>query len=153
MAWLEEFKKFTQRGNAVDLAVALIIGAAFTSIVNSLVTDVFTPVLGIATRGGDAFSMMDIPLYQDASIKIGALLKAVINFFIISFCVFWLVKGLNALRLEKALADAPKTSELTTQEQLLAEIRDLLKGNVAPAGAAPPVEPIVNVADVPKPNP
>ena len=127
MNFIQEFKAFIQRGNVMDLAVAVIMGAAFTTIVNSLVTDVFTPMLGIATQGNDAFSGLDIKLNNDATIKIGSFVKAIFNFFVISFCVFLIVKGVNALYLQKLLAGAPKPVELTTQEKLLTEIRDLLK--------------------------
>jgi len=127
MGLIAEFKAFIQRGNVIDLAVAVIVGAAFGKIVSSLVSDVITPVLGIATQGSDVLSALDIPLYHDAKIKIGSFLQSVINFLIISFCVFLLVKLVNAIRLEKALAGEPKPAELTPQEKLLTEIRDLLK--------------------------
>ena len=143
MSWLEEFKAFIQRGNVIDLAVAVIIGAAFTNTVNSMVNDVFTPVLGIVTSGPDAFSGLDIRLYGDAKIKTGALLKAIINFFVIAFCVFLIVKVVNVLHLKK-LAGAQKAVELTPQEKLLTEIRDLLKAQQAPA-------PPVSAAEQPRP--
>ena len=133
MRFFEEFKTFIQRGNVIDLAVAVIIGGAFNGIVNSLVTDVFTPLFGIATQGNDAFSQLDIPLYHGAQIKIGAFLKAVLNFFVIAFCVFMIIKAANALRLEKLLAGQPKVTEMTPQEKLLTEIRDLLKVKQEPA--------------------
>jgi large conductance mechanosensitive channel len=132
MGLIAEFKAFIQRGNVIDLAVAVIIGAAFGKIVSSLVSDVITPLLGIATQGSDVLSVLDIPLYQDAKIKVGAFLQSVINFLIISFCVFLLVKGVNAIHLEKVLAGEPKPAELTTQEKLLTEIRDLLKAKQEP---------------------
>jgi large conductance mechanosensitive channel len=132
MGLIAEFKAFIQRGNVIDLAVAVIIGAAFGKIVSSLVSDVITPLLGIATQGSDMLSVLDIPLYQDAKIKVGAFLQSVINFLIISFCVFLLVKGVNAIHLEKVLAGEPKPAELTTQEKLLTEIRDLLKAKQEP---------------------
>jgi large conductance mechanosensitive channel len=135
MGLIAEFKAFIQRGNVIDLAVAVIIGAAFGKIVSSLVSDVITPLLGIATQGSDVLSVLDIPLYQDAKIKVGAFLQSVINFLIISFCVFLLVKGVNAIHLEKVLAGEPKPVELTTQEKLLTEIRDLLKAKQEPENA------------------
>lgn len=127
MRWLDEFKAFIQRGNVIDLAVAVIIGAAFNGIVNSLVTDVFTPLLGIATTGNDALSGLDIELFNGATIKIGAFIKAIINFFVIAFCVFLIVKAVNAIQLQKVLAGEPKPKEMTLEEKLLTEIRDLLK--------------------------
>jgi large conductance mechanosensitive channel len=132
MSLITEFKAFIQRGNVIDLAVAVIIGAAFGKIVSSLVSDVITPLLGIAPQGGDVLSALDIPLYQGAKIKVGAFLQSVIDFLIISFCVFMLVKGVNAIHLEKVLAGEPKPVELTTQEKLLTEIRDLLKAQQQP---------------------
>jgi large conductance mechanosensitive channel len=130
MTWVEEFKAFIQRGNVMDLAVAVIIGAAFNKIVSSLVGDVLTPVLGIATRGGDIFSGLDIPIYEDVNIKLGAFLQAIMNFFIIAFCVFLLVKGLNRMQWKKNTEEL-KAVELSTQEKLLTEIRDLLKAKSA----------------------
>jgi large conductance mechanosensitive channel len=132
MGLIAEFKAFIQRGNVIDLAVAVIIGAAFGKIVSSLVSDVITPLLGIAPQGGDVLSVLDIALYQGAKIKVGAFLQSVIDFLIISFCVFLLVKGVNAIHLEKVLAGEPKPAELTTQEKLLTEIRDLLKAKQEP---------------------
>jgi large conductance mechanosensitive channel len=132
MSLITEFKAFIQRGNVIDLAVAVIIGAAFGKIVSSLVSDVITPLLGIAPQGGDVLSALDIPLYQGAKIKVGAFLQSVIDFLIISFCVFMLVKGVNAIHLEKVLAGEPKPAEMTTQEKLLTEIRDLLKAQQQP---------------------
>ena len=132
MRLLDEFKAFIQRGNVIDLAVAVIIGAAFGQIVNSLVNDVLTPFLGIAKQGNDIFSALDVPLYEGAIIKFGAFLQAVLNFLIIAFCVFLVVKGVNALHLAKVLAGTPSPAELTTQEKLLTEIRDLLKAREEP---------------------
>lgn len=136
MGWLQEFKAFIQRGNVIDLAVAVIIGTAFGKIVTSLVGDIIMPLIGILTRGinisGLAFTL------DDAVLKYGAFLQAVIDFLIVAFCVFWLVKGINALNMQKLLAGEPKAPELTLQEKLLTEIRDLLKAQqAAPTPAAP----------------
>src|SRR5258708_7882760 len=98
MSLLSEFKAFIQRGNVIDLAVAVIIGAAFSQIVNSLVGDVLTPILGFAKQGNDMFSVLDITIYGDTKIKIGAFLQAILNFLIIAFCVFLIVKAVNAFR-------------------------------------------------------
>ena len=132
MSLITEFKAFIQRGNVIDLAVAVIMGAAFGKIVSSLVSDVITPLLGIAPQGSDVLSALDIPLYQGAKIKVGMFLQSVIDFLIISFCVFMLVKGVNAIHLAKVLAGEPKPVELTTQEKLLTEIRNLLKAEQQP---------------------
>ena len=133
--WVSEFQAFILRGNVVDLAVGIIIGAAFTSIVNSLVKDLFTPVLGLLLGGID-FSNLFITLRGsheatlDAAQKAGAVtlnvglfLNAVISFLIVSFAIFWVVKALSRCK--------PKENEepaaLTQTEATLIEIRDLLK--------------------------
>jgi large conductance mechanosensitive channel len=130
MTWLEEFKAFIRRGNVIDLAVAVIVGGAFNKIVASLVGDVITPVLGVATKQGDIFSGLDIPLYGDAVIKLGAFLQSIISFLIIAFVVFLLVKGLNAMHVQRLLEGEPKPADLSTQEKLLTEIRDLLRAQM-----------------------
>jgi large conductance mechanosensitive channel len=140
MRWLQEFKTFIQRGNVIDLAVAVIIGAAFGKIVTSLVGDIIMPVIGIVTRGvnisGLAFTL------DDAVLKYGAFLQAVIDFLIVAFCVFLLVKAINALKVQKLLAGEPKPAEMTLQEKLLTEIRDLLKAQqAAPPPATPTLPP------------
>jgi large conductance mechanosensitive channel len=132
---LEEFKKFALRGNVVDLAVGIIIGAAFGAIVQSLVADVFMPLVGAATGGLD-FSNYFIPLSskvtadslvdakkQGAVLAWGNFLTLIINFVVITFALFLVVKLINRLR----LAEAAKAPPITKQEQLLTEIRDLLK--------------------------
>lgn len=125
--FLEEFKKFILRGNVVDLAVGLVIGAAFAKVVDSLVADVFMPIVGVLTGGFDV-SKQAIHLYRDASLRWGAFLQTIINFVIIGFCMFLVVKGMNALHKYKILQEeqAPPPAP-TTSERLLTEIRDLLK--------------------------
>ena len=125
MGWLKEFKAFIQRGNVIDLAVAVIIGAAFGKIVTSLVGDIIMPLVGFLTRGVN-ISGLSLTV-DDAVLKYGAFLQAVIDFLIIAFCVFWLVKAINALNVQKLLASETKAPDLTLQEKLLTEIRDLLK--------------------------
>lgn len=130
---LKEFRDFINRGNVVDLAVGIIIGAAFTTIVNSLVADIIMPPIGLATGGVD-FSNLFVSLNGEhyatlaeakkagaATINYGVFLNAVINFLIVAFAVFMIVKNMN--RFKKA---APKPAP-TTSEVLLTEIRDLLK--------------------------
>jgi large conductance mechanosensitive channel len=132
---LEEFRKFALRGNAVDLAIGVIIGAAFGAIVNSLVGDVLTPAIGAVTGGLD-FSNHFLPLSskvtadslaearkQGAVLAWGSFLTFVINFIIIAAVLFIVVKLMNRL----LQAEAEKTPTLTKQEALLTEIRDLLK--------------------------
>ena len=122
--FIEEFKSFAIRGNVLDMAVGVIIGGAFTSIVNSLVTDVFTPVIGKLTGGID-FSAITINLGGDAKIMVGNFLNAVISFVIVAFCVFLLVKAINKFTKKKeAEAPAPAPS---ADVVLLTEIRDILK--------------------------
>ena len=138
---LKEFRDFIARGNVMDLAVGIIIGAAFTAIVNSLVTDLINPIIGFVTGGLD-FSNLFVNLgdgeyaslaaAREAGAPVfayGAFLAAVINFLIIAFVVFMLVKTVNRIR-EAAMAKeeaAPPTPAGPTLEQLLGEIRDLLK--------------------------
>ncbi len=126
MKWLDEFKNFVQRGNVIDLAVAVIIGAAFNKIVTSLVTEMIMPIIGIITNGINIATLsysLHNPLTGDTvALKYGSFLQSVLDFLIIAFCVFWLVKGVNAVHKKD-----PKPEELPAQEKLLAEIRDLLK--------------------------
>lgn len=136
-SFLDEFKKFILRGNVVDLAVGIVIGTAFGKIVDSLVKDVFMPLVGVATGGLDV-SSMKVHLYGDAHLAWGAFLQAIVNFVIIGFCMFLVVKGVNALHKYVLKGDEAKVVEPTATEKLLTEIRDLLKpGAVAPVAPAP----------------
>ena len=132
--WIGEFKAFILRGNVVDLAVGIIIGAAFTAIVSSLVKDVFTPLIGLLVGGID-FSNIFITLKGataptlDAAQKAGAVtlnvgvfLNAVIQFVIIAFAIFWVVKAIS--RFERR--EAPPPPPPPRSEVLLQEIRDAL---------------------------
>ena len=132
---LEEFKKFALRGNVVDLAIGVIIGAAFGAIVNSLVSDILMPVIGAVTGGLD-FSNYYIPLSskvtadslvearkQGAVLAWGNFLTLIINFAIIAWVLFLVVRLMNHLLRKEAEKPAPPSK----QEQLLAEIRDALK--------------------------
>ncbi|MBN9047845.1 MAG: large conductance mechanosensitive channel protein MscL [Rhizobiales bacterium] len=134
---LDEFKKFALRGNVVDLAVGVIIGAAFGAIVNSLVADVIMPVIGAITGGLD-FSNYFIALSknvtatslveakkQGAVLAWGSFLTLVINFAIIAWVLFMIIRGMNKmLKKEKAEEPPPAPSK---EEVLLTEIRDILK--------------------------
>ena len=137
-SFFEEFKKFILRGNVVDLAVGIVIGTAFGKIVDSLVKDIFMPIVGVMTGGLDVSSMR-AHLYGDAHLAWGAFLQAVINFVIIGFCMFLVVKGVNALHKYVLKGDETKVIEPTATEKLLTEIRDLLK-----PGAVAPVAPAAN---------
>src|SRR3954470_16847171 len=105
-----EFKKFILRGNVVDLAVGVIIGAAFGKIVDSLVADLFMPVIGVLT-GGVRLEGLQTPLYGDAYLKWGRFLQAVLNFVIIGFCMFLVVKGVNTLHRRFLKEEAAKAPE------------------------------------------
>ncbi len=133
---LEEFKKFAMRGNVVDLAVAVIIGAAFGAIVNSLVSDIIMPIIGAATGGLD-FSNYFLPLSskvtagtladakkQGAVLAWGNFLTLVLNFLIIAFALFLAVKGISRLQSE---APPPAPTAPSKEVLLLTEIRDELK--------------------------
>ena len=134
---LEEFKKFAMRGNVVDLAIAVIIGAAFGAVVNSLVADIIMPLVGAVTGGID-FSNYFLPLSskvtaavladakkQGAVLAWGNFLTLVINFLIIAFALFLVVKGINRLKTSEA---PPPAAPPSKEVQLLTEIRDALKG-------------------------
>lgn len=143
---LDEFKKFALRGNVVDLAVGVIIGAAFGAIVNSLVGDVIMPIVG-AISGGLDFSNYFIPLSskvtadtlveakkQGAVLAWGSFLTITLNFVIIAFVLFLVIRAMTRMMRK----EAEKAPALSKQEQLLTEIRDLLKKPdvTPPAGAA-----------------
>jgi large conductance mechanosensitive channel len=123
MGMLQEFKDFIAKGNAMDLAVGVIIGGAFGKIVSSLVDDVITPAL--LTPALNAARLENIAdLKTDGVILYGKFLAAVIGFLIIGFVIFLLVKGLSSLKKKEESAPAPAGP---TQEELLTQIRDLLK--------------------------
>lgn len=125
-----EFKEFAVRGNVVDLAVGLIIGAAFGKIVSSLVADVVMPPIGVILGGVD-FSDLSVVLKAaqgaEASVTLnyGKFIQTIIDFVIIALSVFILVKGVNTLKRQEAEVPAPAAP--TKDQELLAEIRDLLK--------------------------
>ena len=132
---LKEFRDFAMRGNVIDLAIGIIIGAAFTTVVNSLVKDIIMPPIGYMMNGIDFSNIFlvlkgdqypSLKAAQDAgavSINFGVFINACINFLIVAFAVFLLVKQVNRFRKE-----APATPPApTTSEKLLMEIRDALK--------------------------
>ena len=143
---LNEFKTFIAKGNVMDMAVGIIIGAAFTAIVSSLVADLINPIIGIITGGID-FSNLFVNLgdgefaslaaAREAGAPVfayGAFITAVINFLIIAWVVFLLVKLVNRVKdsaIRKTAAEAAAQPAGPTQEQLLAEIRDLLRNRAA----------------------
>lgn len=140
---LKEFKEFAARGNMLDMAVGIVIGAAFGTIVKSFVDQVLMPPIGLALGNVD-FSNLYLPLSQGdpagpyaslaaaqeagaVVIAYGAFLNAVISFFIIAVCVFLVVKGYNRMMREESPEEAPAPPEPSAEEKLLAEIRDLLR--------------------------
>jgi large conductance mechanosensitive channel len=138
---LKEFKEFAMRGNVVDIAVGLVIGAAFGAIVTSFVGDLMMPAIGVLTGGTDFSNFFVVlkpgttpgPYASVAAVKAaggvavayGLFVNAIVNFVIVAFALFMLVKGMNALKREQAKAPAP-SPEPTNEEKLLTEIRDLL---------------------------
>ncbi len=121
---IKEFREFMLRGNVMDLAVAVIIGGAFTAIVTSLVNDIIMPVVGVILGGVD-FTALAITV-GDANITYGNFIQAIINFLIIALVLFLLIRSINSMSRKKEEAPAAPP-EPTAEEKLLAEIRDLLR--------------------------
>jgi large conductance mechanosensitive channel len=136
-AWVDEFRAFIMRGNVVDLAVGIIIGVAFTAVVNSLVKDIFTPLIGlliggidftnlfVTLKGPSEATLADAQKAGAVTLNFGVFLNAVIQFLIVSFSVFWLIKVLTRLHVREEAAPAPPPPP-PRSEVLLEEIRDLL---------------------------
>ena len=138
MSIVKEFKEFAVKGNVMDMAVGVIIGGAFGKIVTSLVGDVLMPVISLVTGGID-FTNLFVNLSDDKTYKTlaeaqeagasvfayGQFIQNIIDFVIIAFCVFLMIKGIN--RFKKKEEEAPAPAEPSKEEQLLTEIRDLLK--------------------------
>jgi len=141
MSFFKEFKEFATKGNVIDLAVGVIIGAAFGKIVSSLVDNIFMPILGILTGKVDfkeKFFQLDhskgtvdtLEAAKTAGIPVvsyGVFIQNCIDFIIMAFCIFLLVKFINRLTRKKEEAPTPAAPELSTEEKLLMEIRDALK--------------------------
>ena len=137
-SFIQEFKEFAVKGNAIDMAVGVIIGGAFGKIVSSIVNDLIMPPIGWLIGGIDfkdlKYKLPVNPLNEGGepvSIAYGNFLQTCLDFLIIAFCVFMLVKGLNKLaslkKKEEEAAPAPEAPKPTKEELLLTEIRDLLK--------------------------
>lgn len=122
---IEEFKKFIARGNVIDLAVGVIIGGAFSSIVTSLVNNILTPILGLILGGVD-FSNLSIT-FKDTNIEYGAFIQSIIDFLIVAICIFALVKIINKIMHLKKHEEEKATPKKSDEVLLLEEIRDLLK--------------------------
>ncbi|MGH7002397.1 MAG: large-conductance mechanosensitive channel protein MscL [Alphaproteobacteria bacterium] len=133
MSIAKEFRDFINRGSVIDLAVGVIIGAAFGKIVASFVGDVLMPPIGMLLGGID-FSNIGITLKEAVGgdpktavvVRIGAFINHIIDFLIVAFCIFLVVKGFNHLRKKEAEKPAPPPAP-TTDQKLLTEIRDILK--------------------------
>jgi len=131
MGMIQEFKTFAMRGNVVDMAVGIIMGAAFGKIVSSVVADVVMPPIGLLIGGVD-FSDLSIILKEAAgdaaavTLSYGKFIQTVLDFLIIAFAIFILIKGINSLK-KKEEAAPPAPPAPSREETLLTEIRDLLK--------------------------
>lgn len=130
MGFVKEFKEFAVKGNVVDMAVGIIIGAAFGKIVSSLVADVIMPPLGILL-GGVNFTHLRFTL-KDAmgstpavTLNYGMFLQTVVDFVIVAFSIFVMIKAINALKRDEAAA--PPQTKTSAEAELLTEIRDLLR--------------------------
>ena len=138
MGFIKEFKEFAVKGNVMDMAVGVIIGGAFGKIVTSLVNDVLMPVISTLTGGIDFTNLFvtlgdgdfkTLAAAQEAGAAVlayGQFIQNIIDFIIIAFCIFLMIKGMNKLNRKKE-EPAPEEPKGPTQEELLAEIRDLLK--------------------------
>lgn len=130
MGMLSEFKEFAVKGNVVDMAVGIIIGAAFGKIVSSLVTDVIMPPIGLALGGVD-FTNLQVVLQaaqgdvEEVAIRYGQFIQTVIDFVIVAFAIFMGIKAMNSMKREEEAPAEPAAPP--AQEVLLTEIRDLLK--------------------------
>lgn len=126
MSFIKEFREFALKGNVVDLAIAVIIGAAFSAIITSLVDDVITPLL--LAPALKAARVEDLDKLAWGAVKYGNFLSAVLNFIVIALVLFLVIQGINRLKRKKeAAAAAPAAPELTLSEKLLTEIRDGLR--------------------------
>ena len=139
MGFIKEFKEFAMKGNVMDMAVGVIIGGAFGKIVSSLVDDVLMPIIGKITGGVD-FTNLFVTLGDGeystlaaakeagaATLAYGQFIQNIIDFLIVAFCIFLMIKGMNKLNRKKEEPEQPAAPAGPTQEELLAEIRDLLK--------------------------
>ncbi|MDG5472925.1 large conductance mechanosensitive channel protein MscL [Jeotgalibacillus sp. ET6] len=133
---LKEFKKFAMRGNVMDLAIAVVIGAAFGKIVTALVDNIITPIMGILL-GGISFENLSFPV-NDAVITYGLFIQAVIDFIIIAFAIFLFIKLLNRFKSKKEEEKPVPIPD--PQTELLREIRDLLKKENEPDSKQNPLE-------------
>ena len=139
MGFVKEFKEFAMKGNVMDMAVGVIIGGAFGKIVSSLVDDILMPIIGkltgnvsfvdlFVTLGDGEYSSLAAAKEAGAAVfAYGQFIQNVVDFLIVAFCIFLMLKGINKLNRKKEEEPAPEEPKGPTQEELLAEIRDLLK--------------------------
>ena len=121
---LNEFKEFISKGNVIDMAVGVVIGSAFSKIVTSLVNDIIMPLVGIIIGGLD-FTSLSIKI-KDSEILYGSFIQNIVDFLIISVCIFTVIKIMNKFKKQKPVEE-PKPAETPEDIKLLTEIRDLLK--------------------------
>lgn len=139
MSFFSEFKEFAMRGNVIDMAVGVVIGGAFGKIVSSLVNDIIMPLVGVAT-GGINFSDYKWVIQQavvdagtqeiltpEVAVSWGAWVQTIVDFIIIAFCIFVAIKAMNNLKRKKAETPASEAPAAPTTEDLLTQIRDILK--------------------------
>ncbi|PID59610.1 MAG: large conductance mechanosensitive channel protein MscL [Ignavibacteriae bacterium] len=132
MGMMKEFKEFAMRGNVVDMAIGIVIGAAFGKIIKSLVADIIMPPIGVLLGGVD-FSKMGYVIKEATDkaeavmIKYGVFINTVIEFIIIAFAIFMVIKGMNAMKRKKEEEKPAAPPAPSKEEVLLTEIRDLLK--------------------------
>lgn len=137
MGMVKEFKEFAMKGNMMDMAIGIIIGAAFGKIVSSVVADVLMPPLGLLL-GGVNFTGLKLTLREAVgntaavTLNYGAFLQTVVDFVIVAFAIFLMIRGINSMRKKQEAASLPPSN----QEVLLAEIRDLLKARPLSAGSS-----------------
>ena len=139
MGFIKEFKEFAMKGNVMDMAVGVIIGGAFGKIVSSLVDDILMPLIGKATGGvsftdlfvnlgdGEYSTLADAKEAGAAVFAYGQFIQNVVDFLIVAFCIFLMIKGMNQLNRKKEEPEAPAAPAGPTTEELLTDIRDLLK--------------------------
>lgn len=122
---VKEFQEFINRGNVIELAVAVIIGGAFGAIITSLIDDIVMPLIGVLLGGID-FTALSIQV-GEAEILYGNFIQAMVNFLIITLAIFFVIRGYNSLRKEQEEEEPSEPPEPTVEEKLLTEIRDILK--------------------------
>lgn len=124
MGFVKEFKEFAMKGNLIDMAIGIVIGAAFASVTGAFIDGVFMPLVGLVFKveNFDSFTVE----VAGATVKVGKFIGSLINFTIVAFVMFMLIKGMN--RMKKKAAEAPPAPpEPSKEEALLTEIRDILK--------------------------